>query len=74
MSGPVVAVSRTGCSSGLWRCGLTSTASTRAVRAVTLLSSPGGFLAIWPTAIILMPVVRIPSTSGASLMTGSCLM
>ncbi|KDP27503.1 hypothetical protein JCGZ_20143 [Jatropha curcas] len=73
MSGPVVAVSRTGYSSGLWRCGLTSTASTRAVLAVTLPSSPGGFLAIWPTATILTPVARIPITDGASLMTGSCL-
>ncbi|KDP30302.1 hypothetical protein JCGZ_17172 [Jatropha curcas] len=42
------------------------------VRVATLRSSPGGFLAIWPTAITLMPVARIPSTSGASLMTGSC--
>ncbi|KDP21726.1 hypothetical protein JCGZ_03609 [Jatropha curcas] len=69
MSGPVVAVSRTRCSSGLWRYGPMSTVFTRAVRAVTLRSSPGGFLAIWPTAITLMPVARIPSIGGASLMT-----
>ncbi|KDP20638.1 hypothetical protein JCGZ_03887 [Jatropha curcas] len=71
MSGPVV---RTGCSSGLWRCGLTSNASIRAVRAVTLPLSPGGFLVIWPTVITLTPVARIPSTGGAFLMTGSYLM
>ncbi|KDP30354.1 hypothetical protein JCGZ_18187 [Jatropha curcas] len=59
MSGPVVVVSRTGCSSGLWRYGLMSTASTRAVRAVILRSGLGGFLATWPTAIILMPA-RLP--------------
>ncbi|KDP46453.1 hypothetical protein JCGZ_12936 [Jatropha curcas] len=71
---PGLAASRTGCSSGLWRCGLTSNASIRAVRAVTLPLSPGGFLVIWPTVITLTPVARIPSTGGAFLMTGSYLM
>ncbi|KDP20264.1 hypothetical protein JCGZ_08640 [Jatropha curcas] len=74
MSGPVVAVSRTGCSSGLWSYGPMSTASIRAVRVVTLPSRPGGFLAIWPIAITHTPVARIPSIGGASLMTGSCHM
>ncbi|KDP24961.1 hypothetical protein JCGZ_24435 [Jatropha curcas] len=72
MSGPVVAVSRTGYSSGLWRCGLTSTAFILAVLAVTHPSSLGGFLATCPTAITLMPVARIRSTGGASLTIGSC--
>ncbi|KDP33245.1 hypothetical protein JCGZ_13517 [Jatropha curcas] len=70
----MVAVSQTGYSSGPWRYGPTSTVSTPGVRAATRLSSPGGFPAIWPTAITLMPVARIPSTGGASLTTGSCLM
>ncbi|KDP31696.1 hypothetical protein JCGZ_15230 [Jatropha curcas] len=54
--------------------GLMSTVSIRVVRVATPRASPGGFLAIWPTAITLMPVARIPSTSGASLMIGSCPM
>ncbi|KDP37753.1 hypothetical protein JCGZ_05243 [Jatropha curcas] len=74
MSGLVVVVSQTGCSSGPWRYGHMSTVSTRGVRAVTLLPSLGGSLATWPIAIILMPVERIRSTGGASLTTGSCPM
>ncbi|KDP44673.1 hypothetical protein JCGZ_19488 [Jatropha curcas] len=38
-----------------------STVSIRVVRVATLRSSPGGFLAIWPTSITLMPVAKIPN-------------
>ncbi|KDP34336.1 hypothetical protein JCGZ_11219 [Jatropha curcas] len=73
MYGLVVAVSQTGSSFGHWRYGLTSTASTQAVRAVTLQLILGGSLDIWRTATIPMPVTRIPSTGGASLTIGRCL-
>ncbi|KDP42358.1 hypothetical protein JCGZ_02873 [Jatropha curcas] len=59
MSGPVVVVSRTSCSSGIWRYGPMSTVSIRAVRAATLPLSPGGFLAIWLTATTLMPALSL---------------
>ncbi|KDP27652.1 hypothetical protein JCGZ_20114 [Jatropha curcas] len=45
-----------------------------AVRVVTLLLSLGGSLVIWPIVTTPMPMARIPSTGGASLMIGSCLM
>ncbi|KDP45943.1 hypothetical protein JCGZ_11846 [Jatropha curcas] len=48
--------------------------SIQAVRVATLLLSLGGSLVIWPIVTILMPVARIPSTGGASLTTGRCLM
>ncbi|KDP37683.1 hypothetical protein JCGZ_06340 [Jatropha curcas] len=62
MYGPVVVVSRTGSSSGHWRCGPTSTVSIQAVRVVILRLTPGGSLGIWHTAIIPLPVLRIPIT------------
>ncbi|KDP20424.1 hypothetical protein JCGZ_06031 [Jatropha curcas] len=46
--------------------GPTSTASIQAVRAATPWLIPGGFLGIWPTAIIPSPVPRIPITGAAS--------
>ncbi|KDP37866.1 hypothetical protein JCGZ_06018 [Jatropha curcas] len=69
-----LAVSQTGSLSGHWRYGLMSTVSIQEVRVVTLLLSLGGSLVIWPIITTPMPVERIPSNGGASLMIGSCLM
>ncbi|KDP22761.1 hypothetical protein JCGZ_01978 [Jatropha curcas] len=65
MYGPGVVVSRTGSSSGHWRCGPMSTVFFGAVRVAILWLTPGGFLGIWRTAIIPLPVPRIPITGEA---------